>query len=121
MNTNTPITVKRNPFRVALYRKAFDNLVSAYNQRLPELIGVPGARPGNSVATEFWRGFDSVDRERTWKNRNLVFPYRTRTDKDSLGYAYWLAGRSVAQAIEATEAQRAAKVFDAYYSTGQTG
>lgn len=80
-----------NPFKVPLYRKAFDNLLAVYARKGEGLFYTDGSRcKGNSIAVEFWRGFDDVNGVRAKQ-------YNSRDERNSLGWAYYRAGRAIAK------------------------
>lgn len=79
----------RNPFRNAAHRDAFNECVRSYVAMTGGIRRADGSRVmGNSIATTFWRGFDSV---------KGAGHYVTRADRETLGYVYWRAGQAVAR------------------------
>lgn len=81
----------RNPFRQAGLRLQFEACVKAYDSFHRDLRPAADRRcRGNSLATQFWRGFDNVA-------TGLRAPNWDRASKDSYGYAAYVAGQAVAR------------------------
>jgi hypothetical protein len=51
---------RRNPFRVPEYAKLFDGLLAAYAAGHRDILRDGRRALGNSLASAFWRGYDSV-------------------------------------------------------------
>lgn len=81
----------RNPFRQVGLRTQFEMMVAAYDNHHRDLLRADGTRcRGNSLATQFWRGFDNVA-------IGMRAPNWDRASKDSFGYACYVAGQQVAK------------------------
>lgn len=80
----------RNPFKVPLYRRAFDGCVAVYQRKGEGLFYADGSRcKGNSIAVEFWRGYDDAS--------GFVEKRYGKLDRNSLGWCYYRAGRAIAK------------------------
>lgn len=77
----------RNPFRERMARAHFDAVVRAYNVKHKDIIRSDGRRHmGNSIATFFWRGYDSAMPASAWDGPS----------KRMMAYVRFRAGQLVA-------------------------
>ena len=82
-----------NPFRKPLYRHAFDEAIRSYVANNGG-IRRNGAKCGNSMSCEFYRGYDHVMSPNRYSDPKIR--YRNSADRDSFGYVFWKAGEAVA-------------------------
>lgn len=79
----------RNPFRDQFMRKSYDAAVQTYDTKHRNFIYPWGTRCiGNAWATNFWRGYDGM--QRNWD----------KASKESPAYAMWCAGRDIRKAVD---------------------
>ena len=64
----------KNPFRQPTMAKQFDLIVKAYENRHPDLIRPSGPHRGNTLATNFWRGYEGVYPESRWDSYSKQCP-----------------------------------------------
>ena len=87
------MTDPRNPFRDRQMRQAYGAAIIVYRRRHRDLfLPQTGERRragcyGSSFAQEFWRGYDGIHADK----------YRDRASRQTLGYAFWCAGRDLAK------------------------